>query len=297
MNLYLSQFGEQLPGDVLLEWRMRSDLAPIPRTVEFTVRLKDDLESRLADGVSIWTGREHLEYTIVKGERSAPSGVVQGSEALQAKRYTAFLSSCKAIGEPRVRAVTAKNTSLGGMYRACGAQVSILNDFNVSHFACVVGDIPSRAVAVALQEEGAAMVLRDGRLSIERLNNLIAQAPVDAMGQFDSTAAHSSSLLEQSEIPMCLSLDEDGNFVKGDFTTIRNARFIPGKDARTLYNLSHVLVTRKTADSALAEQIRAGDVVSVGGENLVVITALHRFVQRQGSTDTASRFWLGSINK
>lgn len=296
MNLYLSGSGEQLPGDLLLESVLRSDLAPIPRTMEFTVRLKDDLQSRLHAGASVWGGREHLEYTIVKRERAQPSGVVQGNDPMQAMRFTAFLTKCKAIGEPRMRAVTARNAQLGSLYRACGANIVILNDFNVSSFACLAGDVPSMAVAVALQEEGAALVLRDGKLSVERLNNLMSQAPVDSLGQFDSTAAHDSDLLEQHEIPMCITVAPDGSIVKGDFSTARSARFIPGKDARTLHNLSHVLITRKIADSQLAQQIRAGDVVTVAGKKLLVITAAHRFTANDGIIDTGSRFWLGEVS-
>lgn len=296
MNLYLSATGEQIPGDLLLECVLRSDLAPVPRTMEFTVRLKDGLESRLAAGASVWGGREHLEYTIVKRERAQPSGVVQGGEALQAMRFTAFLTKCKAIGEPRLRAVTAMNSPLGGLFRACGANVAILNDFNVDRFACLAGDVPSMAIAVALQEEGAALVLREGRLSVERLHNLMRQAPIDSLGQFDSTAAHDSDLTEQHEIPMCISVDPGGNIVTGDFSKSRSARYIPGKDARTLHNLSHVLITRKIADSQLAQQIRAGDMVSVAGKNLLVITAAHRFLSNDGIIDTASRFWLGEVS-
>ena len=296
MNLYLSASGEQLPGDVVQECILRSDLAPVPRTIEFTVRLKDDLESRLSAGASIWGGHEHLEYTIVKRERAQPNGVVQGSDAMQAMRFTAFLSKCKAIAEPRGRAVTGHNASLGSLYRSCGASVVILNDFTVARFACVAGDVPSIAVAVALQEEGAAMVLREGRLSVERLHNLMSQTPMDSLGQFDSSAAHDSDLTEQHEIPMCISVDPDGNIIQGDFSKSRSARFIPGKDARTLQNLSHVLITRKVVDSQLAQQIRAGDMVDVAGKKLLVITAAHRFTTNQGIIDTGSRFWLGEIS-
>lgn len=296
MNVFLADNGEQLPGDLLLEWVNRSDLAPIPRTLEFVVRIKDDLEARLSVGTPVWTGWEHLKYTIVKRERASPTGQVQGADVLQAMKLTALLDSCKAIAEPRRRAVIGHNTSLGSLYRSCGAQVAIGNDFTVNRFACLVGDIPSKAIAVALQEEGAALVMRKGRMSIERLHNLMTQAPLDTIGQSDSTAAHDSALLEQHEIPMCFSLDAMGGVVRGDFSTIRNARFIPGMDARTLHNLSHVLITRKIADSQLAQQILAGDIVTVAGKNLLVITAAHRFRQREGITDTASRFWLGEVS-
>lgn len=298
MNIYLSKSGGQIPGDLIQETVLRSDLAPVPRTLELTVQLKDDMQQRLAMGASLWGGYEHLEYTIVMRERAQPTGVIQGDTPMQAMKVTAFLTSCQSIGRPREpgRAVTAYNQSLGSVYRACGSSLVIANDFTVGRFVCLAGDTPSHAVAVALQEEGAALVLREGRISIERLHNLMAQTPTDSLGQFDSSAAHESDLLEQVGIPMCISIDDYGNVVKGDFGTARNARFIPGMDARTLHNLSHVPITRRIIDNQLAMKIRAGDVVSVAGKTQLVITAAHRSLSNNGIMDTSSRFWVGEIS-
>lgn len=296
MNLYLSAKGEQLPGDLVLESILRSDLVPVPRTLEFTVRLKDDLEQRLADGASVWAGRENLEYVIVHGERSNPAGAIQGSSPLQAKRYIAFLASCKDLAKPLSRAVIASNTSLAAMYLACGARVAIDNDFTVSRFAALVGDVPSVAIALALQEEGAAMVLRNGRLSIERLQNLMQQAPLQTVGQFDSTAIQESALAETHQIPAGFSLGTDGAVVRGNYSSARRVVFMPHHDERMLYNLSRVLVRRRVIDSQMAQQISAGDIITVGGVKQLVITAAHRFRDNSGITDTSSRFWVGDLS-
>ncbi|APQ14643.1 hypothetical protein BJP27_24020 (plasmid) [Pseudomonas oryzihabitans] len=296
MNLYLTKDGEQLPGDLVLEGILRSDLAPVPRTLEFTVRLKDDLEQRLADGASVWAGREHLEYTIVHGDRSPPMGVVQNGTALQAKRYIAFLAGCKGLASPLSRAVIQANAPLSSIYLACGARVSIAKDFPVSRFAALVGDVPSVPIAVALQEEGAALVLRNGQLSIERLRNLMQQAPVQFLGQFDSSAYSESQLTEQHQIPMGFSINASGQAVRGDYSLSRRAAFRPHHDERMLRNLSCVLVRRRVLDSSMAQQYQAGDVLDINGAAQLVITAAHRFRQTEGRLDTTSRFWVGDLS-
>lgn len=296
MNLFLTEKGEQLPGDLVLETTLRSDLAPVPRTLEFTVRLKDDLEKRLADGASIWAGREHLQYTIVHGDRSPPMGVVQGDAALQAKSYTAFLTSCKDLAKPLSRAVIAHQQSLASLYLACGARVSIDNDFTVARFAALVGDVPSVAIAVALQEEGAALVLRKGRLSIERLQNLMRQEPIDFIGQFDSSAYSESALVEQHQIPTGYSINSAGALVRGNYDVPRRTLFMPHHDERMLHNLTRVLVRRRVISSRMAQQVNAGDIVEVGGVRQLVITAAHRFKEADGSTNTESRFWVGDLS-
>lgn len=296
MNVYLNDGKDQLPGDLLLETVLRTDLAPVPRTLEFSVRLKSGLEAKLADRTPVWCGREHLKYVIVKRERGHPAGVVQGEDALQVGTYTAFLEGFEALAGPRSRAVIQHKASLGALYLACGARVNIGNDFTVARFAALVGDVPTYPLAIALQEEGAAMVLREGRMSIERLQNLLQQEPVDGIGQFDSSAAQGSELLERHEIPMGYSVNSGGAVVRGNYDIPRRVAFMPHHDERMLYNLSRVAVTRRIINSQMAQHIRAGDVVDVNGIKQLVITGAHRFRAREGITETLSRFWVGDLS-
>lgn len=298
MNVYLAENSQQqLPGDMILSWVLRSDLAPVPRTVEFTVQMKDGIEEKLREGTPIWTGREGLKYNIKKVDRARPSGTVQGKDMQQAFSVTALLDSCQRIAYTSPRAVIKDNATLGSLYRACGADCAIGNDFTVKHFACYAGQVPSFRLAAAMQEECAALVLRDKKLSVIRLPDFFKQTPVDVSGEVDSSGLVESQFLQRHQIPSFFSLDADGNFVKGNFTDTRTVLFQPRTDQRALVNMTKVLVTRKIMDSQLCQQINAGDLVTVANEPLVVITAAHRMRLLEGEVDSMSRLWLGALSE
>lgn len=298
MNVYLKANGQDMvPGDLVLRWVLRSDLAPVPRTVEMTLQNKDGLEQKLAEGASFWTGRELLEYRVVKVARDKPVAVIQGKDQLSSFSVTGLLASCAEIAFRRPRAVIRERASLGELYRACGAKAAIANDFPVPRFACFAGQVPSIHLAKSMQEESAVLVFRDKRLSIERIADLFRQAPKDSIGQTDSTDLIQSEFLQRHEIPAFYSLGADGGFVFGAFENARQFQYMPRSDERTLRNASRVLVTKRIADSQLAEQINAGDVMDVMGEKHVVVTAAHVMQREEGVTESNSKFWLGIMSK
>lgn len=296
MNIYMSDNGEDLiPGDLVLRWVLRSDLAPVPRTVEISLRLKDDLEERLAVGKSLWTGRELLQYEVVKSERKKV-GMVQGSDHLGVLEVTALLSSCARVAYRANKAVIKDSARLGEIYRATGATCAIDDDFVVSRFACLAGDVPSFWLAKAMQEEGSCLVLRDGRLRITRLQDLFKQEIVGEIGQTDPAGRIESEFLERHEIPSFFSTADDNSAVRGDFTKTRQIRFITRTDARVLYNMTRVLVTRRRIENQLSEGIAAGDLVRIQGQDFAVITAAHLFEQNEGVTESQSVFWVGDLS-
>lgn len=296
MNVYLSENGNQIPGELVLRWVSRSDLTPVPRTIEMTVKVTGDIQDKLKVGAFFWTGREMLKYEIIKVDRADPAGAVQGSEQLQAMTVTAFLASCARIGYRRATAVISVNQTLGAIYRACGATTQIGSDFNVARFSCLKGQVPSFALAVALQEESAALVLRDKKISVMRLSDLFTQQPIDAVGQADTSAMISSEFLERHEVPMYFSTDDKAASVMGASEEARTGIYWPRTDERTLRNMSRVLVLRKVVPAAMCQEIIAGDLMNIDGEKLVVMTAAHCFEQRDGTTDTKSRIWLGAMS-
>lgn len=296
MNVYMKENGDQLPGEVIQRWVLRSDLAPVPRTVEMVVNVNADTEAKLKVGATFWTGREMLQYEIVKVDRADPAGVVQGKESLQAMTITAYLASCAKIGYRRATAIISRDRTLGEAYRSCGATASIGSDFTIPRFSVFKGQVPSFALAVALQEQSAALVLRDKKISVMRLADLFKQKPIDAVGQSDSTAKISSEFLERHEVPMYFSTDAQAEFVMGATENARTAVYWPRTDENTLRNMSRVLVLRKVVPSAMAQEILAGDLMNIGGEQLVVMTAAHCYEQREGTTDTKSRIWLGAMS-
>ncbi|WP_313453331.1 hypothetical protein [Stutzerimonas nitrititolerans] len=295
MNVYLSESADQLPGDVVQRWVLRSDLAPVPRTLEMTVKVTGDLQERLKVGANLWTGREMLKYEIVKVDRADPSGVVQGTEQRQAFTITALLASFAQIAYRRATAVIAEDRTLGELFRACGSTAPISTDIAVARFACMRGQVPSFQLAIAMQEASAAIVLREKKFSAFRLTDLFNGKPIDAVGQADTSARIESEFLERHEVPAYFSTAQDNQFVMGAFESARTGVYWPRADENTLRNMSRVLVLRKIVPSAMCQEVIAGDVMSVEGENLVVMTAAHCFEQRDGITDTKSRLWLGAM--
>lgn len=296
MNLYLSAGGkDQVPGDLIGRWISRSDLAPVPRTVEFSVQAKEGMAERMKVGASVWTGRELLEYEIVAAKKELFGGIVQDRDQVGAISVTALLKSVVQITYLRSRAVVRNRATLGEIYRSCGATAAIADDFQVDRFSCFRGQVPSFWITQALQEEGAALVFRDNRLSVKRLKDLVAQDPVQRIGQTDSTDSAESQFIERHSVPSFISTDDAGAFVKGDLDLTRGVRFLPRTSERALRNSTRVLVVRRVVDSDFAQQIIAGDVIEVNQERHVVITAAHQFVQNGGITETLSRFWVGGL--
>jgi len=295
MNVYLSESGEQLPTDVVIRWVSRSDLTPIPRNLEFTVKLIDGVEKRLKKGTTVWAGRENLAYTIVHTAKAPPLGEVQGKSQQQAMNVIALLASCAPLANPLARAVIMSNTSFSAVLRACGASMRIGSDFAVPRFSCFRGVQPSYSVATVLQEEGAALVLVNGLLKVMRLTDIAKQKPVDDIGQVDASAKIESEMLELQNIPSFYSVDDTGAIVTGQMGESRVIHYMPRGDARQLRNASCVLVRGNTVDSQQCQQIQAGNVLTVGGQNLVVITAAHAASQKTGAMESYSRLWLGSV--
>lgn len=295
MNVFLREGGDMLPTDIVIKWRGRSDLTPIPRTLEFTVKLVDGVEDRLRRGTQVWAGRENLQYEIVKTDRAQPLGQIQGKNQQQAMSVTALLSRCASVAKPLNSAVILTDTTLGAIYRACGAFMPVASDFAVQRFTCFKGKEPSYPLAQALQEEGAALVLRGGSIMAMRLTDMAKQIPKADIGQVDSTARIESEFLQLQDVPSYYSVDDSASIILGQMGQARRVAFIPRADVRQLRNASCVLVRSKTVDSTICQQIQAGDVLRVAGENLVVITAAHAFDNNEGAQESRSRLWLGSL--
>jgi hypothetical protein len=296
MNVFLAANGrEQLPGDLMVRWVLRSDLAPVPRTVELTLQDRDGLMDRLPEGASFWTGRELMEYRVIKVEKHKPAPVVQGNDQLSVFSVTALLASCAEIAYRRERAVITDSASIGEVYRSCGASVAIADDIRIPRFACFAGQVPSYMIAKVLQEESAALVIRNGRLSITRLAELARQPAKVTLVQ-DSADLVQSEFLERHEIPGFFSLSDDGSFVMGDFSNARTFQYMPRSEESTLRNASRVLVTKRIVSCDLDQTINAGDVIRVGGRDLVVITAAHVMESVSARIQSVSKLWAGEVS-
>lgn len=290
------QGGPALRGDLIRRVVLRSDLAPVPATVEVEVRLAAESERALRQDALIEVGAERLPMRLVLAERVQGGGVVQGSREVAYIRATGLLDACAPVAQRLQRAIVREGASLGEIYRACGARVVIESDFTVPVWACYAGMTPSFEVSKALQEEAGALLHQGGRVQFRRLRELVAQKPQQFL-EGPQTALIESQFLERHAVPFAVSTGPDGGFVMGRREAGRWVHYRPRADERILRGLSTALVARRTFRNVLATNINAGARIDVDGVPMVVITAAHVFEAMESGTppEQYSKFWLGEL--
>ena len=297
MILHLSN-GNQIRGDLIKSAVLRSDLAPIPLTLEAEIRVDDDMAKRLAEG-SILTLGSGDAMRIVKSIK-ADERVIQGEREMAAVSITAMLDTCHSISFVRSRAIIKESAALSAIYRAAGATLQAVDaDFPAPRFSCFVGDTPSFHIARVLQEEGGVVRWKSGRLKFFRLADLFKQK---AVADLPNNASDDvvSGFLERHEVPSFFSLNDAGGFVFGNRAKSRSVRYSPFKDVQRLRNMSRCLVLRKVLKTDFSGELAAGDLVNfAGGVPLCIITAAHVFESGTdgGGNNQYTRLWLGSLEE
>ncbi len=301
MNIYIGEpdFQSTLPSDIIIQWVLRSDLAPIPRTVEFIVTNKNGVDEIFFEGARFATGYENFVYRVLKVVKGNPTAYIQDDSPMQTFTVYAVLDSVAGVCMVRDKAVIAQTTTLGQMYRACGSdsRLNIDNDIEIDSFCCFVGGTPTYEIAKALQETSTQIVIKGNRLVTMKLSDMLKQEPIDVIGQFDTTGNIDSEFLERHEVPSFFSIDENGEYVGGNLDKTRQVSFIPRKSENVLNDMSRVLIVRKIIDSDYAANVNAGMVIRVMERNYLIITAAHYDYAVDGIKQMQSRFWVGDLMK
>lgn len=299
MLLYLAD-GKQIRGDLIASATLRSDLSPIPMTLEADIRTGDEsIEAQLAQDQLITTGAGDA-FRIVKSSKVQTTDV-QGERMVAVMRVTALLDACHGIAFVRSRAVIREQAQLSAIYRAAGATLRAIDaDFPVARFYCPVGHTPTFQIARVLQEEGGVVRWKDGRLAFLRLPDLFKQ---QAVATLPHSAADDleSGFLERHEVPWCFSLDEEAGFVFGNRDKARTVRYAPFQNEQRLRNMSRCLIRRKMVKVPLNMTAGAGDRVDFAdGTSLAVITAAHVWEGADangGPGQNYTRLWLGELEE
>lgn len=295
MELYFGESGDQrVRGDFIRRAVLRSDLVPIPLTLEAEIRVSTDTAQHFAVGRSITT-YDGDELEIIKSEH-IQQAKMQGDDMPGYVRLIAILKTVAQVSFIKERAVIKNGTTLAAVYRACGATLrGIEGDFAVPRFTCLAGEAHTFHIARALQEAGGVVRWRDGRLAFVGLSALFEQEPTETIVDSASDDVQ-SGFLERHDIPWFYSLDADGEFVYGNRGKPRAARYQPGANAITLRNMTGCLVLSKVTRLKYTQKVAAGDLVAVvGGEPLVAMTVANVF--QPGADGEApeqfTRVWLG----
>ena len=301
MNVYPPGSSAPLRGDLIMRLVLRTDLTPVPATVELTVRQTEETQALLTEGAVIRVGSEQVAFTLVKVQHADDSGRgggahVQGDRLLSSISATGLLASCEPMARPLARAVIRERTTLGAIYRACGAQARIDGDFTAPMFSAFVGMTPSFEVARVLQEEAGALVYDAGRIGFRRLTEL-RDARASQAVRGEATERLASAFLERQAIPFGVSTAPTNALVIGRRGVARRAVYRPRADARLLNNLGMALVMSRKLRNALSPEINAGARIDVDGEPYIVITAAHVLAWEQpGRQETYSLYWLGEVS-
>lgn len=297
MILYLEN-GDQLRGDVLCSAVLRSDLAPIPCTLEAEVRLTDEIEAaQLVEGKKLRTATDD-EFTIVKAQKII-GRTTQGDRIQSGVRLTALLASCLPVAYVRERAIIKENANLAAIYRSAGATIKgVDGDFPVPRFYCPIGETPSYHIARILQEGGGAVRWKGGKLTFFALSDM-TQQKISYTIQETGVERVETGFLERHTVPWFYSLDDAGGFVYGNRGKARPALYSPFKDALRLRNMTKCLVRKLTAKIGFDQRICAGDLVQMSsGEKFVVMTAAHVFESGALTGDgqnAYTKLWLGVV--
>lgn len=298
MQLYYDDEGQKslIRGDFIKKSVIRTDLVPIPITLEAQIRIDSESSSFFEEGKKIYT--EHYdELTIVKSE-PIKSGRVQGDQEAQFVSIIAVLAATKEAAFIMERAIIKQNSSLAAIYRSVGCSLKqIEGDFAVPYFACFAGEAPTFHIGRILQENGGVMRWKDGKLSFIPLRDLFTQEPVTDI-TISSGIDINSGFLERHDIPTYYSIDDNGNFIFGNRAKARKAKYVAGKDEITLRNMSRCLILAKTLQIAYNNNVVAGDLVQMDAENsFVVITSASVFAAGTDGDPPQqyTKLWLGVL--
>jgi hypothetical protein len=292
MLIYPGSDSVALRGDLLIRAELRTDMTPVPVTIELTMRQSREVAAAIVQGKTIRVQADHLiEFTLVKVWEGESTARVQGDRPDVQVRAIGLLSTCAAIAQPSGHAVIREGATLGEIYRACGAKTRIESDFPVAVFSCFTGMEPSYQVAKSLMDEGGGLVYSKGRVAFKRLTDLKrAEAKFSLPGA--SVQRVGSEFIEKSAVPFAVSTDASGAIVSGRAGTGRAFVYRPRADQRIVNNMGTVLIQRGRSDGPLVLGNNAGDRIDVNGTPMVAITVAHIF---EPNGQQYSRYWLGEV--
>lgn len=300
MRVYLTENkNAELRGDLILTLIKRTDLTPIPSTIEMVARANNDIMPFLEQGKIIAVGDESVRYKIVFKAILTPKGTkANGNPNYDIIKVIALLEGAYELAFLKDRAIIKENTSLGSVFKACGGKFAIKKDIKIDRFNCLIGEYPSFSFMRALGKH-AATIHWDGKNSIEflRLKDLFTQKPIEQI-PIASTQEVQSGFIERHETPAYYSNAKNGAIIKSKAKQGRRSLYEMFADSQILNNLSTYLLIKRIWTTDLTVNINAGDLLEVENESYVVVTATHALTKvDSGSGGGLSRFWLAQISK
>lgn len=284
--------GAPLRADLITSTVLRTDMTPIPATVEIDALLTTETAAALAEGSTVRVGYGGDEFLIVKTVVKKDTGLTRGGRDLASLSAIGVLASCEAVGRRLQRSIIREGATFAEIYRSIGSTATVLSDFAVPSFACFIGMLPTPHIAQVLQEEGAVVFFAGGKLRFRRIGELMAERSAVEYPE-DRTEVVRSDYLDRHSVPFAFTTNTDGTFLDSKREAARGITYRPRADVRTLNNISSALVVRRKVRDTLAPGFGAGTRVDIQGKPHVVVTALHVQRQGEGGGEEYTQLWLG----
>ena len=292
MNIQLED-GSQIGGGNLISAIYRTDLVPVPVTLELVVKADDRLRDLLTIDRKM-TMPKGVPLVIVKSQVINEQAIKAGRR-VTAIHVIAVIAGCEALLGVTNKAVHLENTNFNEVYRALGAKVRIKRDIKLASFTCLKGQLPTVTIALALQREAAVVCSTDSGLSVIRLNEIVSE---DAI-LFDKSAVQwidNPNAIKHGNVNY-LSIDDNGSDILGTAKAERSIQYYPRADTRELQNLRRILITKATITRQLDERLDAGKTISVDGQSLITLTGVHTYESGAvgGRSVAATKAWLAQV--
>ena len=298
MQIVIAAANKLISASELMLATLRTDLVPVPVSLEFSVKANRELEEQLKPGAEILVGdiSHPLEIVLVQPVKSQ---TIKDDRRIGAISCIAVLSGCKKLLTHAERAAILEQTSFNSAIRACGAKnIRLGDDLPLPEFICLKGRLPTVRLALYLQQEAAVICFRDNKLNVLKLDSLFKQDPVLKL-DFSEVSWLNSNQKEKLQKSSYVSVDQDGSTVIGDDTTTAGQAVIQraGLDARQLKNLEKVLIPRGTIERPLNMELMAGSVVEISQNKYVILTAAHQVETGAvgGNVGSITKLWLASL--
>lgn len=294
MQITFVQQGVSIAHSDLLRAVHRTDLVPVPVSLELTVLATDELKKVLIEGAELVVGDDPIILSVVKLQ-PVQTGFIKDGKRIGAIDCIAIPKECLSLIKPSDKAVILQQTSFNSAFRACGARLSLGGDIPLPEFICLKGTIPTERLALYAQQEASVVRANSGKLEIVKLDALIKQ---DAVIKLDESMVlwEQSSAREFFERPSFVSTEKDGAVI-GDVQKNHRVMQRSGLDSRQLRNLNKILMRKGVVLRPMQMEFKAGNVFLVGEKKYIVLTAAHAIKTGAigGESSMVSKYWIASL--
>ena len=297
MRIAILSTNKVISASELIVATLRTDLVPVPVSVEFAVKHTKELEQQLVYGAELLVTDIPHSFEIVyanpvKSQTIKEDGRIGGISCI------AVLKGCKKLLDFASNATVLDQTSFNAAYRACGASnIRLGEDIPLPEFICLKGRLPTERLALYLQQEAAVICFKDLKISVLKLDAIFKQDPVLKLDPSEIQWID-SKVLEKHQKSSYVAVETDGSTI-GDDTTTQGQSVIQkaGLDARQLKNLEKVLIPRGIVHRPINFELNAGDLVEIDKKNYVILTAAHHVETGAigGNVGSETKLWLASL--